>query len=224
MHDLVVGLVVLAALGGLYKLMLSPGRRPRAGGLTSPTRMLRASSGPFRYSPRPEIQLWGSYALAMVLGVELVFDLTSYSADIAGRHGTVPVSAVLLLVTLACGLCVAMAIPGVIGSPALDLVAAGLAVGLLVVEPSIASLVQTVIALAALALRGTAQWIAVLLSYMVACASDGMGIVILSVVMTVLMGTLTMLIIAMTRDVGRAIAVTIVAVAAAGSALAFAAL
>src|SRR4051794_32993165 len=84
---------VVLLLGSFYfifRLVLgggasSRGRRSsgRSSGFISPTRMLRTSTGPFRYSPRPPWALWSAYALAMVLATQLVFDSASIFTGVA---------------------------------------------------------------------------------------------------------------------------------------------
>jgi hypothetical protein len=227
----VTALLPLVAFYFIFRLLIGGGaphgRRSsgRRYGFVSPTRMLRTSAGPYPYSPRPAYALWSAYALAMVLATELVNNSESIFSGVATNPVGHPTAraVVTLIVVIACGLAAIMALPRGIGNRALDYVAASLAVVVVLVDPWLGSLIQLAVVTALLRLGGVPgavlRWAGVLLSYYLVSIHLGQGLVVLSIVMTVLMGTLTMLLIVMTRTVGFAVAFGVLLVIAVTSGL-----
>jgi hypothetical protein len=203
MSDLLAAALPLIGLFFIYRLILGK----RSGGFISPTGMLRGATGPFRFSPRSPFALWSHYALAMVLATQLVSD----TAEIAERVGTTAAgdpttrAVITLLLVVACALAAIAAIPGGIGNHTLELVAVGASILLALVDPWIGTWVLAIVAVMGLCYRGLLgeifAWGAVLLAYLVLYSEKGSDDVTLAIVMTVLMGTLTMLLIVATRTI-----------------------
>src|SRR3954451_16083922 len=133
MSELLAAALPLIGLFFIYRLILGK----RSGGFISPTGMLRGASAPFRFSPRSPVALWSAYALAMVTATALVTDTASIyehvATDAAGDPTTRAVVTMLLVV--ACLLAAIMAVPGGIGSKALEYLAVGLTLYVAVTDP-----------------------------------------------------------------------------------------
>jgi|GEM_PF-4028721 len=178
--------------------------------------MLRGTTGPFKKSPKGPIALWGAYALAMVSATQLVFDVaTAY--DIGSTDATGDPTyrvVVMLLLVVACALAAVMAMPHVIGeNKTLDLLALALTFLAAFVDPWFGSIAMAIVALIVMGCGGILgtimRWGAVIASYQVLYIDDGSAMVTLALVMTVLVGTLTLLIIVWARMVGMAFVLTV---------------
>lgn len=230
MGSLSAGLLVIAGLIVIYRLALGRGLlgRSRTSSLRGGgpkqrkqrSSMLRTSTGPMRYSNRSVAVLWVTYVLTMALGANIVMDLAkvvSVLPHVSSTGSTTILWAGILLAALACLLAVLFALPGNMsrrsegGAQAVVLAAADmvLAVGAWSIHQTAgAGLDVLVVAIAVVILCGhtslgsrlLVQIGAVAITYGVMQHYDGDQIVTLSTIMTVLMGTLTMLLVVARRS------------------------
>lgn len=181
--------------------------------LVSPTTILRGRSGVFRSSPKSPASLWSAFALAMVLATQLIIDIAATTDGVATTANGEPTmrAIVTILVIVGCAFALIGAAPGAIRSLPLGLIGAIAAVVILLVDPSIGTLVQAAAAWIVVGYGGmlgtTLEWLVVLVGYYVLAIDSGNEMVSLSIVMTVLLGTLAFLVMVLARAVNLAVVV-----------------
>ncbi|MEA2495920.1 MAG: hypothetical protein QOJ29_3831 [Thermoleophilaceae bacterium] len=219
MNALLGPLLTLGALYVLLRVVVTGGwrRSGRRLGITSPTGLLRGRTGPYRYSPRSPARLWSSFALTMVLSTQLISDSALFYNRFAAQGTSTPSTraTVTLLVLVGCLLAAIAASGHRSGNPLLDGLGAVVAVCVALVDPWAGTIAGAVIAVVALIYAGgvtrtALQCVGIAVSYYALSVDGGLGLVTLSVVLTVLMGTLTIMLIALRRTMSAAVVVGIV--------------
>lgn len=230
MRELAAVALPLAGFYLLYRLMLggSGSRSSGRSGWLSPPRLMRGRSGPFPYNPKSPASLVSSFVFAMVLSAQLVMDTGSFVAshvDLTSAGEPTARAVVTILVLVGCLLALIAALPKGINNPLLAWVACGLAAYVFVSDMSVPTFAVAAIAFIAAAYTGATlatflQCVGIGVSYWVLSFEQGAEIVTLTVVMTMLMGALTLMLIAMLRTMNVAVVLGILVAVALVSGLA----
>jgi hypothetical protein len=210
--------LTLAALYVLFRVVVTGGwrRSGKRSWVKSPTSLLRGRSGPYRYSPKSPAALWSAFALTMVLSTQLITDSASVYEHFTASGSAQPSTraVVTLLAVVGCLLAAIAALPRGPGNPALDWLGLVVAIWIAATNPQLGTVAEAALVLGAVlyasgSVRTAIQCGGIALSYYVLYVDGGSAMVTVSLVMTILMGTLTVMLITMRRTIGTGLALGI---------------